>query len=99
MNDKLLKVLVAPLFTEKSFRLGSGAHQQVAFEVLASASKAEIKAAVESMFDVKVDAVKTVNVKGSARRFGKTMGRTKDWKKAYVRLAEGARIDFGGTEA
>lgn len=99
MNDKLLKILVAPLFTEKSFRLGNDKHQQIAFEVLTSATKVDIKAAVEAMFDVKVVDVKTVNVKGSARRFGKTSGRTKDWKKAYVRLAEGAKIDFGGTEA
>lgn len=97
-NERLLKVLIAPLITEKTYRLG-GNDQQVAFEVAKSASKEDIKAAVEQMFDVKVAQVRTINVKGKKRRFGQIMGNTKAWKKAYVRLGEGSKIDFGGNEA
>jgi large subunit ribosomal protein L23 len=97
-NERLLKVLIAPLVTEKTYRI-SGADQQVAFEVMRNATKQEIKAAVEQMFEVKVSAVRTVNVKGSARRFGQKIGKTSAWKKAYVRLSDGGRIDFGGSEA
>jgi large subunit ribosomal protein L23 len=97
-NERLLKVLIAPLITEKTYRI-TGDDQQVAFEVAKCASKQEIKAAVEQMFDVKVTDVRTINVKGGVRRFGQIMGKTKDWKKAYVRLAPGAKIDFGGAEA
>ena len=61
-------------------------------------TKAEIQRAVEMLFDVKVDGVQVVSVKGKARRFGKTPGRRQDWKKAYVRLAEGSDINFMGTE-
>lgn len=99
-NERLLKVLIAPLITEKTYRIGGNSdHQQVAFEVAKGASKEDIKAAVEQMFDVKVSEVRTINVKGKARRFGQMIGKTKSWKKAYVRLSEGAKIDFGGTEA
>ena len=99
MNKELLvKILHAPLFTEKSYRLG-GKDQQVAFKVTSKATKQDIKKAVEYMFDVKVTDVRTVNVKGKKRRFGKIVGMTKAWKKAYVRLAPEAKIDFGGIEA
>ncbi len=66
--------------------------------MLPGASKPEIRAAVEQMFEVKVTAVKTANVKGKVKRFGHTMGRRSDWKKAYVTLAEGSDIDFMGAE-
>ena len=68
------------------------------FKVRTDASKAEIRQAVEMLFDVKVDGVSVVNVKGKAKRFGRTMGRRSDWKKAYVKLAEGSEIDFLGGE-
>lgn len=97
-NEKLLKVLVAPLITEKTYRI-SGDAQQVAFEVARAANKADIKAAVEQMFDVKVTDVRTVNIKGKKRRFGQIIGKTKAWKKAYVRLAQDSKIDFGGSQA
>lgn len=97
-KERIAKVLIAPLITEKTYRI-SGADQQVAFEVQKGATKDEIKAAVEHMFDVKVSDVRTLNVKGKARRFGQIVGKTKAWKKAYVRLASGAKIDFGGSEA
>lgn len=98
-REKLMKILVSPLMTEKAYGLSNGAAQQVAFKVLKDANKSEIRRAVELMFDVKVDVVRTLNVKGKARRFGRTVGRTQDWKKAYVRLSEGSKIDFGVSEA
>ena len=97
-KEHLVKILYAPLFTEKTYNLG-GKDQQVAFKVATTATKPAIKKAVEYMFDVKVTEVRTLNVKGKKRRFGKVSGMTKAWKKAYVRLAEGAKIDFGGIEA
>jgi large subunit ribosomal protein L23 len=57
-------------------------------------AKTEVKQAVELMFDVKVARVQVVNEPGKTRRFGKTIGRTQDWKKAYVRLAPGQAIDY-----
>ena len=72
-------------------------HNQVLFKVLRDATKPEIKAAVELMFEVKVDSVQVVNVEGKAKRFGNRAGRRSDFKKAYVRLAAGQTIDFTGT--
>ena len=68
------------------------------FRVLRDATKPEIKAAVELMFEVKVDAVNTVNAAGKAKRFGGRPGRRSDSKKAYVKLAAGQTIDFAGVE-
>ena len=68
------------------------------FRVRRTATKPEIKAAVELLFEVKVDAVQVVNQPGKAKRFGRSTGRRSDWKKAYVSLAEGQRIDFAGSE-
>ncbi len=98
-REKLMKILVSPLMTEKAYGLSNGTAQQVAFKVLKDANKSEIRRAVELMFEVKVDVVRTLNVKGKTRRFGRTVGRTQDWKKAYVRLSEGSKIDFGVSEA
>jgi len=98
MNQpELFKVILSPVVSEKSYRLGDK-HNQVLFKVLPCATKLEIRKAVEMLFDVKVDSVCTLSVKGKKRRFGKTTGATKDWKKAYVRLAEGYSINFAGTE-
>ncbi|SVB30571.1 uncharacterized protein METZ01_LOCUS183425 [marine metagenome] len=72
---------------------------QVVFEVLADATKSEIKEAVEGLFDVSVQKVHVVNVRGKIKRFGRTPGKRKNWKKAYVRLAEGDDIDFLGSGA
>ena len=68
------------------------------FKVLPDASKPEIRKAVEKMFDVSVTAVQISNVSGKVKRFGRTVGRRSDWKKAYVTLAEGSDIDFVGAE-
>ncbi len=72
---------------------------QVVLKVRTDATKAEIKRAVELLFEVDVENVQVVNVKGKNKRFGMTRGRRNDWKKAYVRLAEGSDIDtLLGTE-
>ncbi len=68
------------------------------FKVANDASKAEIKAAVEKLWDVKVKSVQTLLVKGKTKRFGRGMGKRSDWKKAYVSLQEGFDIDFLGAE-
>jgi len=68
------------------------------FRVADRATKPQIKAAVELMFKIKVDGVTVLNVRGKERRFGKMIGRRRNWKKAYVRLAEGQEINFAATE-
>jgi large subunit ribosomal protein L23 len=92
-RERLTTVLVAPHITEKTALAMQNANQY-AFRVRRDANKTEVKAAVELMFDVKVAGVQVVNEPGKTRRFGRTMGRTQDWKKAYVRLAEGQAIDY-----
>ena len=91
--EKLTSVLVAPHVTEKT-SLAMQNSNQYAFRVRRDATKTEVKQAVELMFEVKVAGVQVVNEPGKERRFGKRIGRTQDWKKAYVRLAEGQAIDY-----
>ncbi len=95
---RLINVLVAPHVTEKTALAMQNANQY-AFRVRRDASKPDIKAAVELMFSVKVSDVNVVNEPGKTRRFGKTPGRTQDWKKAYVRLAPGQTIDYESRKA
>ena len=78
--------------SEKTARLQEVSNQYV-FEVATTATKADIKVAVEKLFDVKVEAVNVVNVKGKSKAFKFRMGRRPDWRKAYVKLAEGQSID------
>lgn len=92
-NERLMKVLLSPLVSEKS-SIAADANRQFTFRVATDASKREIAKAVEKLFDVKVDRVQVVNVKGKNKRFGSIMGRRSDWKKAYVRLKPGSDIDF-----
>ena len=92
-REQLMSVLIAPHVTEKS-SLAMQNHNQYTFRVRRDATKTDIRKAVELMFDVKVAAVQVVNEAGKQRRFGKTLGRTQDWKKAYVSLAPGATIDY-----
>jgi large subunit ribosomal protein L23 len=92
-RERLATVLVAPHITEKT-ALAMQNSNQYAFKVRRDADKTEIKQAVEMMFDVKVARVQVANEPGKERRFGKRMGRTQDWKKAYVRLADGQAIDY-----
>jgi large subunit ribosomal protein L23 len=96
--EKLMTVLIGPVVSEKSSRVADASNHFV-FRVRRDATKPEIKAAVELMFEVKVDAVQVVNVRGKVKRFGARTGRRSDSKKAYVRLAAGQTIDFVGAEA
>jgi large subunit ribosomal protein L23 len=95
-KERLMSVLLAPHVSEKAAFVGERANQFV-FRVRPDATKPEIKAAVELMFEVKVDSVQVVRVAGKAKRFGNRPGRRSDFKKAYVRLAAGQSIDFAGT--
>jgi large subunit ribosomal protein L23 len=96
-QERLFKVLLGPHITEKAAS-ASGSATQIAFKVATDASKLEVKKAVERLFEVKVDGVRVMNVKGKTRRTKTGMGKRSDWKKAYVRLAEGQDIDFSVTE-
>jgi large subunit ribosomal protein L23 len=86
-------VIKKPFVTEKS-TLAKDDHNVVAFVVNRDANKIEIKAAAEQLFNVKVAGVRTVTVAGKMKRFGKTMGKRSNWKKAYVTLQEGSNVDF-----
>ncbi|MEN9433849.1 MAG: ribosomal protein [Pseudomonadota bacterium] len=87
-QERLYKVLLAPRVTEKSVGLAEGSNQYV-FKVAKDATKSEVKAAVEKLFEVVVTDVKTLNVKGKSKNFGRRAGKRSDWKKAYISLAEG----------
>ncbi len=92
MNEaRLFEVIRAPHISEKGTRVAEK-HRQIVFKVALDASKDEIKAAVEHAFSVKVQAVRTLRVKGKPKR----QGHRKDWKKSYVTLAPGHDIDFTG---
>lgn len=96
-QERLYTVLVEPHFSEKVSILGDQSNQY-GFKVATDATKAEIKEAVETLFKVTVEGVSTVNVKGKVRRTIRGTSRRKDWKKAYVRVAEGQEIDFMVTD-
>ncbi|NOR41370.1 MAG: 50S ribosomal protein L23 [Gammaproteobacteria bacterium] len=96
-QERLMKVLIAPVVSEKSTRVAD-ANRQFVFKVVKDASKPDVRKAVELMFDVKVDGVQIANVRGKTKRFGQSSGKRSDWKKAYVTLAEGHDIDFMGAE-
>lgn len=91
------KLIQRPHLSEKSTMLADK-HRQFVFKVLKNANKSEIKQAVESLFNVKVNTVQLLNVKAKARRFKQVEGQLKGWKKAYVSLKEGYDIDFTGTK-
>jgi len=88
---QMYDLILAPVITEKSNN--ASAHNQVTFRVPLSATKPEIKAAVEGLFKVKVTAVNTLIAKGKTKRFKGIPGRRSDTKKAVVTLAEGQQID------
>ena len=88
-----IDVIKGPVITEKG-TLVNELGNQVVFRVDPRANKIEIRQAIERLFKVKVEKVRTSQVLGKMRRVGKSMGRRSDWKKAYVTLAEGARIEF-----
>lgn len=92
-QERLLKVILAPVISEKSTRVADKMNQ-VVFRVLPDATKQEIGAAVSSLFKVEVTGVQVLNVKGKVKRSGRVMGRRDNWKKAYVTLKPGQDIDF-----
>lgn len=94
-RERLMKVLLAPVISEKA-ALAADLSGQYAFRVTPDATKQEIGEAVELLFEVQVDQVRVMNVKGKSKRFGQRLGKRKDWRKAYVRLKPGQQIDFGG---
>ncbi len=96
-QERLMGVLLGPHVSEKSTRLGDS-DNQVVFKVRTDSTKAEVRRAVELMFEVQVTGVQMVNCRGKVKRFGSTIGRRRHWKKAYVTLAEGHDIDFLGTD-
>ncbi len=87
------EVLIGPLLTEKGTILKES-DNKVLFKVARDANKIEIKRAVEEIFKVKVDSVRTMNYKGKKKRMGRYEGRRPDWKKAIVTLKEGEKLDF-----
>lgn len=92
-QDRLMKVLLAPIVSEKSTMVADK-NNQVAFRVLQDATRAEVKAAVELLFKVQVESVQVLNTKGKAKRFGRFEGRRRNVRKAYVCLAPGQEINF-----
>ena len=93
--ERIHQILLAPVISEKSTTAADEGNQ-VVFQVLSDATKQEIRKAVETHVDVSVEAVQVMNVRGKVKRFGRTPGKRPNWKKAYVRLAEGQDIDFMG---
>jgi large subunit ribosomal protein L23 len=93
MSGDVYSVILSPLVTEKA-TLVSGASNQVIFRVRPNASKFAIRNAVETLFKVKVKKIRTIQYLGKTKRVGKSIGRKSAWKKAYVTLSKGDRIDF-----
>lgn len=92
-QERLLQVLVAPQISEKATMLVER-DNQVVFVVLPDATKPEIKAAVEMLFKVRVSSVQVMNAKGKTKRFGRSIGRRSDVRKAFVCLESGQEINF-----
>ena len=90
---EICNVIKKPCLTEKGIGLQE-VHNQIVVKVDPRANKLEIKDAMEKLFDVKVDKVRTISMHGKRKRVGKHFGRQADWKKAVVTLAEGHKIDF-----
>lgn len=92
-QERLMKVLVGPIVSEKSTMIGEK-HNQWSFVVVPDATKSEVKSAVELLFKVQVKAVQILNLKGKQKRFGRFEGRRSDVRKAYVCLKPGQDINF-----
>lgn len=96
-QERIYKVLLGPHVSEKA-TVVADKNSQFVFRVAPDATKPEIKAAVEQLFEVKVRNVQVLNVKGKTKRTARGMGKRNDVRKAYVRLAEGHDIDFADVE-
>lgn len=92
-QERLMQVLLAPQISEKATYLAEK-RNQIVFRVASSATKPEVKAAVEALFKVVVESVQITNVKGKQKKFGRFMGSRKNWKKAYVCVQAGQEINF-----
>ena len=97
-EGRLMQVLIAPIVSEKATMIAEKSNS-VTFKVLQDATKYEIKAAVQLMFKVDVKAVAVVNIKGKTKRFGKSVGRRDNLRKAYVTLQAGQELNLGGESA
>ena len=97
-EGRLMQVLVAPIVSEKATMIADKTNA-VTFKVLQDATKFEIKAAVQLMFKVEVQSVAVLNIKGKTKRFGKSVGRRDNLRKAYVTLKPGQEINLGGEAA
>lgn len=91
MKKEPYQIIIRPIITEKSTFLKEK-NREICFEVVPDANKAEIKKAVEQLFKVRVERVRTQNRTGKIKRLGRNIGRTKHWKKAYVKLKEGEKM-------
>jgi large subunit ribosomal protein L23 len=96
-QERLMNILMSPHVSEKSTVAAEKANQ-IVFKVATTATKQEIKAAVEMLFEVNVENVQVANVKGKTKRTQNGIGRRNSWKKAYIRLQEGQDINFMGAE-
>jgi large subunit ribosomal protein L23 len=96
-EERLLQVILAPVISEKATMLADK-NEQVIFRVATTATKPEIKAAVELLFKVQVKAVTVLNVKGKSKRFGRFNGTRASWKKAFVSLQPGQELNFAAGE-
>ncbi len=92
-QERLMNVILRPYMSEKA-SIGAEKRREYIFEVIKNATKPIIKEAVELMFKAKVESVRIVNVKTKPKRFGQIEGKSKAWKKAYVKLQDGQTIDF-----
>jgi large subunit ribosomal protein L23 len=96
-KEKLMSVILGPHMSEKGHAVAER-DKQFVFRVRRDSTKSDIRRAVEFLFEVKVTAVQVVSCQGKTKRFGQSLGRRQDWKKAYVTLAEGQDINFLGAE-
>ena len=92
-----MQVILAPQISEKATFIAEK-NEQIVLRVVNDATKPEVKAAVELLFKVQVESVQIADMKGKQKRFGRTMGRRKDWKKAFVCLKPGQEINFAAGE-
>ena len=96
-GERLMQVLIAPHVSEKATRLADSTNCH-AFKVVLDATKPEVRAAVEKMFEVEVTDVNIINMKGKKKGLGRHRGRRSHWKKAYVALAKGYDIQLSGSD-
>ena len=96
-QERLMNILVSPHVSEKATNAAEQSNQ-IVFRVANTATKKEIKGAIEMLFEVNVENVQVANVKGKTKRTQNGIGRRNNWKKAYIRLQEGQDINFIGAE-